>query len=130
MVIDLLPPGAPSTAARAAATTVREYARVVLMGGVGMRGGDVLALPYPWTMRNSITVHGAADGSARRQGRIIRLLASGALDLAPERVRSFPLDAVTHAGPFDRAALTPRTGRRARPAPHRSDGNRWMGGPI
>ena len=44
-----------------------------------------------------------------------RLLASGALDLAPERVRSFSLDAVheavahaaAHPGPFDRTALTP-----------------------
>ncbi|MEU6548041.1 hypothetical protein [Streptomyces sp. NPDC046859] len=45
---------------------------------------------------------------------IVRLLTSGAPDLAPERGRSFPRDAVddavTHAGPFDRAALTPRTG--------------------
>lgn len=47
---------------------------------------------------------------------IIRLLASGNLDLAPERVRSFALgavkDAVTYAasrrGPFDRTTLIPR----------------------
>lgn len=47
MVLDLLPPSAPSTAARTAAMTVREYGRVVLMGGVGMLGGPELALPYP-----------------------------------------------------------------------------------
>lgn len=47
---------------------------------------------------------------------IIRLLASGTLDLATERVRSFGLNAVneavtyaaSHGGPFDRTALTPR----------------------
>lgn len=46
---------------------------------------------------------------------IIRLLASGTLDLAPERVRSFGISAVndavtyatSHGGPFDRAVLTP-----------------------
>ncbi|TVZ96707.1 hypothetical protein FB157_103621 [Streptomyces sp. BK340] len=48
MVIDLLPPSAPSSASRAAAMTVREYGRVVFKGGVGMLGGDDLALPYPW----------------------------------------------------------------------------------
>lgn len=58
MVIDLLPPSAPSSAARAAAMAVREYGRVVLMGGVGLLGGDDVALPYPWIMRNSITVRG------------------------------------------------------------------------
>jgi len=118
MVIDLLPPSAPSSAARAAAMTVREYGRVVLMGGVGMLGGDDLALPYPWIMRNSITVRGQWMAPRTAGVGIIRLIASGALDLAPERVRSFPLEAVddavthaaAHAGPFERTALTPRTG--------------------
>ncbi|MDI9835184.1 alcohol dehydrogenase catalytic domain-containing protein [Streptomyces sp. KAU_LT] len=118
LVIDLLPPSAPSSATRAAAMTVREHGRVVLMGGVGMLGGDDLALPYPWIMRNSITVRGQWMAPRTANVGLIRLLASGALDLAPERVRSFPLDAVNeavayaaaHPGPFDRAALTPRTG--------------------
>ncbi|AJT69899.1 hypothetical protein T261_8305 [Streptomyces lydicus] len=35
---------------------IREYGRVVRMGGVGMLGGPDLALPYPWIMRSSITV--------------------------------------------------------------------------
>ena len=26
------------------------------MGGVGMLGGDDLALPYPWPMRNPVTI--------------------------------------------------------------------------
>ncbi|MBD0689146.1 alcohol dehydrogenase [Streptomyces sp. CBMA123] len=118
MVIDLLPPGAPSSATRAAAMTVREYGRVVLMGGVGMLGGDDLALPYPWIMRNSITVRGQWMYPRTANVGIIRLIASGALDLGPERVRTFGLDAVNeavgyaaaHGGPFDRTVLTPQSG--------------------
>ncbi|MFF8313288.1 alcohol dehydrogenase catalytic domain-containing protein [Streptomyces lydicus] len=118
MVLDLLPPSAPSSATRAAAMTVREYGRVVLMGGVGMLGGDDLGLPYPWIMRNSITVRGQWLYPRRANVGMVRLLASGALDLAPERVRSFRLDAVNdavayaaaHAGPFDRTVLTPTVG--------------------
>ncbi|MFG3284493.1 alcohol dehydrogenase catalytic domain-containing protein [Streptomyces sp. NPDC048111] len=116
MVIDLLPPSAPSAVARAAAMTVREYGRVVLMGGVGMLGGDDLALPYPWIMRNSVTVRGQWMYPRTANVGIIRLLAAGTLDLAPERVRSFGLDevndaiayAAAHGGPFDRTALMPR----------------------
>ncbi|MFR0357455.1 alcohol dehydrogenase catalytic domain-containing protein [Streptomyces sediminimaris] len=115
MVLDLLPPAAPSSVARAAAMTVREYGRVVLMGGVGMLGGADLALPYPWIMRNSVTVRG--QWMYPRSGNVgmIRLIAAGVLDLGPERVRSFPLDAANeaveyaaaHGGPFDRTVLTP-----------------------
>ncbi|MFE2078320.1 alcohol dehydrogenase catalytic domain-containing protein [Streptomyces misionensis] len=118
MVIDLLPPSAPSSAARAAAMTVREYGRVVLMGGVGMLGGADLALPYPWIMRNSVTVRGQWMYPRTANVGMIRLVASGALDLAPERVRTFPLDAVNdaiahaaaHGGPFDRTILVPPAG--------------------
>ena len=46
-MIDILRPSAPTTAVRAAVTTVRPYGRVVLMGGVGMLGGAGLDLPYP-----------------------------------------------------------------------------------
>ena len=57
-VLDLLPPSAGTKPVRAAAMAVREYGKVVLMGGVGMLGGDDLALPYPWIMRNCITIIG------------------------------------------------------------------------
>ncbi|WP_030669844.1 zinc-binding alcohol dehydrogenase family protein [Streptomyces rimosus] len=118
MVIDLLPPAAPSSVTRAAAMTVREYGRVVLMGGVGMLGGADLALPYPWIMRNSVTVRGQWMYPRSASVGMIRLLASRALDLGPERVRAFPLDAVNdavayaaaHGGPFDRTVLTPPAG--------------------
>ncbi|WP_395292518.1 alcohol dehydrogenase catalytic domain-containing protein [Kitasatospora hibisci] len=115
MVIDLLPPSAPSPVVRTAAMTVREYGRVVLMGGVGMLGGDDLALPYPWIMRNSVTVRGQWMYPRSANTGMIRLIASRALDIGQERVRTFPLDAVNdaigyaaaHGGPFDRTVLTP-----------------------
>ncbi|AKJ15580.1 alcohol dehydrogenase [Streptomyces incarnatus] len=115
LVLDLLPPAAPSSAARAAAMTVRERGRVVLMGGVGMLGGADLALPYPWIMRNSVTVRGQWMYPRPANVGMIRLIASRALDLDPERVRTFPLDAINdavdyaaaHGGPFDRTVLTP-----------------------
>ncbi|MFH8342502.1 alcohol dehydrogenase catalytic domain-containing protein [Streptomyces sp. AM6-12] len=118
VVIDLLPPSAPSSVTRAAAMSVREFGRVVLMGGVGMLGGADLALPYPWLMRNSVTVRGQWLGPRPANTGMIRLVASGALDLAPDRVRTFPLDSVNdaiayaaaHGGPFDRTVLTPRAG--------------------
>jgi alcohol dehydrogenase len=96
--------------------TVREYGRVVLMGGVGMLGGADLALPYPWIMRNSVTVRGQWMYPRTANVGMIRLIATGALDLTPERVTRFDLDqvndavtyAATHGGPFDRTILTPR----------------------
>lgn len=116
LVLDLLPPAAPSSAARAAAMTVREQGRVVLMGGVGMLGGADLALPYPWIMRNSVTVRGQWMYPRTANVGMIRLIAAGALDLGPERVTRFGLDdvndaiayAAAHGGPFDRTVLTPQ----------------------
>ena len=57
-VLDILPPAASSIQVRTALMAVRPYGRVVLMGGVGMLGGAGLDLPYPWIMRNCITLHG------------------------------------------------------------------------
>jgi alcohol dehydrogenase len=115
VVLDLLPPEAPSSATRAAAMTVREYGRVVLMGGVGMLGGADLALPYPWIMRNSVTVRGQWMFPRSANVGLIRLVASGALDLSADRVTRFGLDqvneavghAAAHGGPFDRTVLVP-----------------------
>ncbi|GHI99242.1 alcohol dehydrogenase catalytic domain-containing protein [Streptomyces olivaceus] len=118
MVIDLLPPSAPGSVSRTAAMTVRANGRVVLMGGVGMLGGEDIALPYRWIMRNSVTVRGQWMYPRTANVGMVRLLASGALDLAPERVRTFGLDAVNdavahaaaHGGPFDRTVLVPPAG--------------------
>ncbi|GAB2526082.1 alcohol dehydrogenase catalytic domain-containing protein [Nocardia heshunensis] len=115
LVLDLLPPQAPTSAVRAAAMTVREFGRVVLMGGVGMLGGADLALPYPWLMRNSVTVRGQWMFPRTANVGLIRLAAAGTLDLTADHLTRFDLDrvndaiahAAAHGGPFDRTVLTP-----------------------
>jgi alcohol dehydrogenase len=101
MVLDLLPPHAGTTPVRAAAMTVREYGRVVLMGGVGMLGGDELGLPYPWIMRNNITIRGQWMYPPQANTSLIKLIQSGLLDLGNFDVTEFGLDdankAVAHA---------------------------------
>jgi len=101
VVLDLLPPSAGPTPVRAAAMTVREYGRVVLMGGVGLLGGDDLALPYPWLMRNSVTIRGQWMYPRHANTRLIELARSGLLDLQQFDITEFALDdankAVTHA---------------------------------
>jgi NADPH:quinone reductase-like Zn-dependent oxidoreductase len=97
---------------------LREYGRIVLMGGVGMLGGDDLALPYPWIMRNSVTLRGQWMFQRPANVGMIRLAASGLLDLAHEQVTAFALDevneavahAAAHPGPFDRTVLNPAAG--------------------
>jgi alcohol dehydrogenase len=99
---------------------VRRHGRVVLMGGVGMLGGDDLALPYPWLMRNGITVRGQWMFPREANAHLIRMACSGVLDLTGETVTVFPLeranDAVAHAaehpGPFQRTVLLPGGGSR------------------
>lgn len=101
LVLDLLPPAAGTAPVRAAAMTVREYGRVVLMGGVGMLGGDDLALPYPWLMRNSVTVRGQWLCPRRAIVDLVRVARAGLLDLEGFEITEFPLDragdAVRHA---------------------------------
>jgi alcohol dehydrogenase len=111
VVLDLLPPSAGPAPVRAAAMTVREHGRVVLMGGVGMLGGDDLALPYPWLMRNSVTVRGQWLCPPHANGQLISLARAGLLDLGLFDVTEFGLDragdAVAHAaGDHARFALT------------------------
>lgn len=114
-VLDLLPPAAGATLVRTAAMTVREFGRVVLMGGVGMLGGDDLQLPYPWLMRNNITVRGQWLCPPGAGHRLTGLIGSGLLDLTQFEVTEFPLDeahaAVAHAaadgGPFRTTVIRP-----------------------
>ncbi len=96
-VLDLLPPWAPSSVARTAAMTVREYGRIVLMGGVGMLGGDDFALPYPWIMRNNITVKGQWMGPRSANTRMIDLVRSGLLDISTGEIAAFPLEQANEA---------------------------------
>lgn len=114
-VLDLLPPEAPASAVRAAVMSVREYGRVVLMGGVGMLGGEDLALPYPWIMRNNITVKGQWMYPPAANTLLINMVHGGLLDIAATEVTAFPLDqaneAVTQAakagGRFRRTVICP-----------------------
>jgi len=114
-VLDLLPPSASTTPVRAAAMTVREFGRVVLMGGVGMLGGDDLGLPYPWIMRNGITIRGQWMYPREANTRLIGLVRSGLLDVSAFDVTAFALDdahaAVAHAaangGPFRLTVIRP-----------------------
>lgn len=114
-VLDILPPSAGTKPVRAAAMTVRESGRVVLMGGVGMLGGDDLGLPYPWIMRNNITLRGQWMYPPEANTRLIGLVRSGLLDLSHFEVMDFDLDnaneAVAHAAangiPFKLTVIRP-----------------------
>jgi alcohol dehydrogenase len=116
-VLDLMPPSVPASAVRAAAMTVRPGGRVILMGGVGMAGGDEFGLPYPWLMRNGITLRGQWMYPRWAPARLVALVRAGLLDLGQFRTRAFPLeqaaDAVLHAaansGPFQLTVLCPST---------------------
>ena len=57
-VQDCLPPSAGAAVASAVNMTLRQGGRALLMGGLGMLGGEDLALPYLWIMRNLITARG------------------------------------------------------------------------
>ena len=95
--------------------TVRPYGRVVLMGGVGMLGGAGLDLPYPWIMRNCITIHGQWMFPRDAPVRLAALVRSGQLRLDNYDVTAFGLDdvneAVAHAaangGPFKLTVIRP-----------------------
>lgn len=114
-VLDLLPPTATTTAVRAALMTVRPYGRVILMGGVGMLGGAGLDLPYPWIMRNLITIRGQWMYSPAAVTRLAALVHAGLLDLTQFSVTAFNLDhaneAVEHASfnarPFNLTVIQP-----------------------
>ncbi|PSR65689.1 alcohol dehydrogenase [Nocardia sp. MDA0666] len=116
VVLDILPPAADSRVVRTAAMTVREFGRVVLMGGVGMLGGADLALPYPWLMRNSVTVRGQWMCPRSAVGGLIELVRCGLLDLSGETVTAFGLaeiaaaveHAAAHPGAFDRTVVLPQ----------------------
>ena len=114
-VLDLLPPSAGTTPVRAAAMAVRPYGRVVLMGGVGMLGGPGLELPYPWIMRNCITLRGQWMYPPEAVVRLVGLIRSGLLELGQFDVTTFGLDeaneavahAAAHAGPFRMTVIQP-----------------------
>ena len=114
-VLDFLPPSVDATVARTAIMTVRPYGRAVLMGGVGMLGGEDLRLPYPWIMRNLITLKGQWMYPREAVTGMVGLIRAGLLDLDHFAVTEFALDdanaAVAHAsanaGPFKLTVLRP-----------------------
>ncbi len=114
-VLDILPPSASTTVVRTAAMTVRPYGRIVLMGGVGMLGGAGLELPYPWIMRNGITIHGQWMYPPEATIRLVSLVRSGLLRLDNFDVTEFDLDAANEAvayaaangGPFKLTVIRP-----------------------
>lgn len=114
-ILDFLPPSADASIARTAIMTVRPYGRVVLMGGVGMLGGDDLALPYPWIMRNLITIKGQWMYEPQAVHTMVGMVRSGQLDLNHFAVTEFALEevnrAVSHAaansGPFKLTVVRP-----------------------
>ena len=114
-VLDLLPPSAETKAVRAAVMTVREFGRVVLMGGVGLLGGDDLGLPYPWIMRNNITIRGQWMYPREANSKLIRLVQAGLLDLHLFEITPFDLDhaneavsyAASYGGPFKATVIQP-----------------------
>lgn len=81
--------------------SVRPHGRVVLMGGVGAGGNAGLDLPYPWLMRNSISVHGQFMYEPGAVVQAIRLVHAGLLDLGRTHITPFALAqanrAVAHA---------------------------------
>lgn len=115
VVFDILPPEVEARVAKTAMMTVREYGRIVLMGGVGMLGGDDLAIPYPWIMRNNITLRGQWMYPASANRGMANLIRAGLIDLSNWEVATFSLDqaneAVTHAaahgGAFKATVITP-----------------------
>ncbi|MGJ4931426.1 alcohol dehydrogenase catalytic domain-containing protein [Bradyrhizobium sp. HKCCYLS2038] len=114
-VLDIMPPSVGTSVVRAAVMTVRPYGRVVLMGGVGMLGGTGLDLPYPWIMRNCVTIHGVWMYPPSAAVRMVGLIRAGLLDLTQFKPTCFELDrandAVAHAAahrqPFEMTVITP-----------------------
>jgi alcohol dehydrogenase len=114
-VLDLLPPAASSIQVRTAVMAVRPYGRVVLMGGVGMLGGAGLDLPYPWIMRNCITVRGQWMYPPEATTLMVGLIRGGLVKLDDFDLTTFDLDqankAVAHAaansGPFKMTVIQP-----------------------
>lgn len=114
-VFDIMPPSVSATVVRAAVMTVRPYGRVVLMGGVGMAGGAGLELPYPWIMRNCISIHGVWMYPRNAAYRLIALVRAGLLRLDEYETAEFDLEhaneAVEHAaangGPFRMTVIRP-----------------------
>ena len=118
-VLDILPPAASAMQVRTAILAVRPYGRVVLMGGVGMLGGAGLDLPYPWMMRNCITLRGQWMYPPHATLLMVGLIRAGLVGLDQFDVTSFALDdanaavanAARDSGPFRMTVIEPPRSR-------------------
>lgn len=114
-VLDILPPSVSATLVPAAVMAVRPYGRPVLMGSVGMLGGGNLSLPYPWIMRNCVSIHGQWMFEPSAVLGMIALVRAWLLDLGQFDVTEFALDdaneavahAAAHAGSFRMTVVRP-----------------------
>ena len=114
-VLDILPPAADAIQVRTAIMAVRPYGRVVLMGGVGMLGGAGLDLPYPWMMRNCITLRGQWMYPPHAAVLMTGLIRSGLVNLDHFEITAFDLDhaneavayAAANSGPFKMTVIQP-----------------------
>jgi len=104
VVLDLLPPEASSAAALAALMSVRPKGRVVLMGGVGSKGGGGLDLNYAWLMSKQVTVSGQFMYSREACVGMVGLVKAGLVRLEEFNVTEFELDKANEA--VDHAAKT------------------------
>lgn len=115
-VLDILPPAANTAQVRTAIMTARPHGRVVLMGGVGALGGADLDLPYPWMMRNCITLRGQWMYPPHAAVLMTGMIRAGLVNLDHFEIAAFGLDraneAVAHAaansGPFRMTIIRPR----------------------
>jgi alcohol dehydrogenase len=96
-VLDLLPREASASQVLTAAIAVRPGGRVVLMGGVGGSGGSDLALPYPWLMRNNVTLRGNYMYPRQAVGQLVALIRGGLIDLAQFTITEFGLEEANKA---------------------------------
>lgn len=97
LVLDILPPPVSTSVVKTAIITVRPGGKIVLMGGVGMLGGEDLKLSYPWIMRNNITIIGQWSCNREAPYRMIQLIKSGLLSLDDYNITTFTLDKVNEA---------------------------------
>lgn len=116
VVLDILPPAATVGQVLAAIKAVRPGGRVSLMGGVGMTGDGTLSLPYPWVMRNNVTIKGQWMYPREAIARLVALARNGVLDLSKYDVVAFPLadigaaleHAASNGGPFSKTVVSER----------------------
>jgi hypothetical protein len=80
-----------------------------------MLGGAGLELPYPWIMRNCITIHGVWKYPPKATIRLVGLIRSGLLRLHNFDAATFDLDnaneavaqAAANGGPFKMTVIRP-----------------------